>query len=121
VEDLAAGFFRGLLVLVHAVARLAVEFFWHVVREALGEIAGRIFGAIFKAIAYVVRVLLAPVEWLYRTLFDRVTRSVTSPGLAHLIAIAALMSCGFMIGAGASVAYHHAPATETAASLSDQP
>jgi hypothetical protein len=115
VEDLAIGFFRGMFALVHAVARLAVEFFWHVVREAFGELAARIFGAICKAIAYVVKILLAPVEWLYRALFERVRRRLTSPALAHLTAMAVLMFCGFMIGAGVSLVYHHAPATVTAA------
>jgi hypothetical protein len=120
VEDLAAGFFRGLLALVHAVARLAVDIFWHAVGEVVADIVGRIFSAIFKSIAFVVRVLLAPVEWLYRVLFDRVRRSVTSPALAHLVAVVALIFCGFMIGAGASLIYHQGPDTAMEASLADQ-
>jgi hypothetical protein len=117
VEDLAVGFFRGLLVLVHAIARLAVDFFWDVVREAFGEIAGRIFGAIFKAIAYVVRFLMTPIEFAYRTLFERVARKVTSPALAHLIAVAMLVICGFCVGFGSSIAVHAATDSRTTVAL----
>ena len=121
VEDLAEGFFRGLFALVHAIARLAVDFFRHAVLEILAELVVRIFSAIVKAFVLAVRFFLSPVEWLYRALFDRVKRRATSPALAHLVAMAVLMFCGFMIGAGASLAYHQAPATATAASLPEPP
>ena len=121
VEDLAEGFFRGLLALVHAVARIAVDFFRHAVLETVAELVVRIFSAIVKAIVLAVRFGLSPVEWLYRALFDRVERRVTSPALAHLVAMTVLMFCGFMIGAGASLVYHQPPATATAASLPDPP
>jgi hypothetical protein len=121
VEDLAAGFFRGLLALVHTVARQAIEVFWHAVIETVAEIVGRILLAIFRAIAYVVRLLLFPIEWLYRALLDRVARGVPSPAFAHVIAIAVLMSSGFIIGAGASAIYHLTPGYVRAASLPEQP
>jgi hypothetical protein len=120
VEYLAVGFFRGLLALVHAVARLAVDFFWNAVGETAAEVIGRIISTIARAIAFVARILLAPVEWLYRAVFDRVARKVGSPTLTHLFAMALLMSCGFLIGAGASAVYHQAPNIATAAALPER-
>jgi hypothetical protein len=121
VEDLAAVFFRGLLALVHAVARVAIDFLWHAFLETAIRILGWILGAIFHAIARAVRFLLFPIEWLYLTLFDRARRRVTSTPLAHLIAMFVLMFGGFMIGAGASLIYHQPPAMAATASLPEQP
>lgn len=105
-EELAEGLFRAIFALLRGVLRLFRELLFHIFMEALAEIVGRILSAIFRLVARVTRFILYPVELLYRTLSQRIERAVKPSWLAHSVAIATLLVCGFCFGFGASIAYH---------------
>jgi hypothetical protein len=121
VDDLAGGIVRAIFSLLHEIMRAIFEALFRVLFEIVFTTIGRIFSALFRFIAYLCHLGLWAADRGYEIVFERVRRIARRPMLAHGLALVLLMSCGFLVGAGASTIYHLAPSYATAASIQDQP
>jgi hypothetical protein len=120
VDELAGGFVRLIGSFFHAIFQAVFEAFFRALFQIVFEFLGRILFAVMRGIAFLGKLILWPVYLLYEALFRRLRRSVRRPVLAHGLAVALLMSGGFVCGASASTLYHRVHPIDGAAALEDQ-